>query len=825
MVNETGNNRASPTTDPVSEPERKSGFNPTYWLCNVIEMWERLAYYTLRPVAPIYIMQSTEPGGLHLTAGHKGWIYAWWAAFQSLLPMVTGGYADRYGYKLTLFFSITLNIIGYLMMAYMHSYYGFFAGIIILAVGTAFFKPSLQATLGHQLTKANSSLGWGIFYWVVNVGSLLGHYLSPLLLGNPHSADGWRTLFLACAGFTALNYLMLLTFRDVPSGASKTQDPLQVFASTIKHVLEPRLLTWLMIMSCFWLMMYQLWDLQPNYIEDWVDSSMVAACFPDIWPFNAWTEYGDRGLVRVSQQVLISLNAFLIVTLMVVVSWVVRRMRTLSTMFFGMLIATGGVLVAGLTGNGWILLLGIFCFSMGEMLTGPKKNEYLALIAPPGRKGLYLGYVNIPIGVGVFIGSYMAGVIYGHYGEKASLALKHLGAKTELVAAAARSADWSDSLDLVPGILHIERSEAFPLACSDLAQDDESCAETLRETFRYDVGQVVNLGLQYLALDDKYREKAVTNLVDTLAKREGDKQARVVVERLTTGSTTLDQVDLAPFAGDLPGALGVKRPAVLEVLHARINEDLPPQQRRDSTAIVDLLWDRYGSNRETLNNLALEYLAQGTDHVHRAVAAMTFTDPAADIEKRLGIGRTKSFAALCAALATVQKTPDRELLDLDVGSPDAGDRLYTYVMSLPHRRFTAVARHDWPSDIGLLRGIIESDAATKSVVVGALGNESEIDYQKLVRKKLNLIQKALAVKDWSQSPDQAARILGLNPFEARAIAYAEMSRTPISATQLLWDTYLPQYRVWIPFASIGVIAAIALAIFGQLAKRWKDMNA
>jgi hypothetical protein len=31
--------------------------------------------------------------------------------------------------------------------------------------------------------------------------------------------------------------------------------------------------------------------------------------------------------------------------------------------------------------------------------------------------------------------------------------------------------------------------------------------------------------------------------------------------------------------------------------------------------------------------------------------------------------------------------------------------------------------------------------------------------------------------------------------------------------------------VWLPFAVIGVGAIIALAIFGQLAKRWKDMNA
>lgn len=450
------------------------GFNWTYWNCIAIEMWERLAYYTLRPVAPIYIMQATEPGGLHLTAGHKGTIYAWWAICQSVLPMFTGGYADRYGYKATLVFAITMNIVGYLMMAFFHGYAGFFAGVIVLATGTAFFKPGLQGTLAHTLSKATASLGWGIFYWIVNVGSVLGHYISPLLLAN-HDRAGWRNLFLACAGFTCLNYLLLLTYRDVPSGASKTENPAHVFWRTIANLADGRLLTWLLIMSCFWLMMYQLWDLQPNFIEDWVDSSMVASHVP----FDNWRESGDRGLERVPQQVLISLNALLIVFLMVPVSWAVRRLRTLSAMFLGMLVSTAGLLIAGLTGNGWVLLLGIVFFSLGEMLTGPKKNEYLGLIAPPDKKGLYLGYVNIPVGVGVGVGSYIAGWVYGHFGEKATLALKHLATRTELGASAA----WDGRVGTLETALGVPRTEAFARLQQVLGIDGVQATQLLWDTY------------------------------------------------------------------------------------------------------------------------------------------------------------------------------------------------------------------------------------------------------------------------------------------------------------------------------------------------------
>ncbi|MGB2988189.1 MAG: hypothetical protein WBE26_20160 [Phycisphaerae bacterium] len=595
-----------------------------------------------------------------------------------------------------------------------------------------------------------------------------------------------------------------------------------------EFVWQLRLPIWLLIMSCFWLMMYQLWDLHPNFIEDWIDSSMVAAHVP----FEAWKEYGDRGIIRVPQQILLNLNAGLIILLILPISWLVRTMRTLSSMLIGMSVATGGVLVAGLTGNGWILLLGIVFFSLGEMLTGPKKNEYLGLIAPKGKKGLYLGYVNIPIGVGVGIGSWIAGHVYDNYGEKASLALKHLGTNTQLVARAAQSADWSDSLGLIPGLLEIDRSRAFDLACEELGQDRDSAAATLRNDFRYDQGQITNLGLVYLSLHPEFKEKATAGLAKMLANRKDDGQAQELGRKLSNGELTIDQIGVARHVDLLPNALGIRRLQVFEILRDRINRELPPDQAKEDAAIIDMLWDRLGDDRKTLNNLALEYLAQGTPRMREAVAPMTFEDPVNDIEERLGIGRTKSFAALSAAMGAADEAVDRALAQLgsEITSKNLDDRQFVYLVQRPHRRFMAVGQRDWTKDITLLREMVESDQAARSIIVKELGMQSAqsardgIDYRKLAGKQ-GLIQKALSAKDWTRTPEHAVRVLGLNPFEARALVATEINRSPVTATRLLWDTYHPQYRVWIPFAAIGVLAAIALGIFGQMAKRWADMNA
>jgi POT family proton-dependent oligopeptide transporter len=790
--------------DPNSthEPDGKA-FGRSFWMLNSIEAFERLAYFGIRSVVPLYIMQATEPGGLHLSAIHKGTIYAWWAVFQSFLPIVTGGIADRYGYKRVLAFAIAMNAIGYVMMANFDSYEGFFAGILVLATGTAFFKPALQGSIAQNLTKKNSSVGWGIFYWVVNVGAVTAPIIATAILGRPHSKAGWENLFYACAAFTCCNLLLLLTFKDVPSGADKTESPFAVLKRTIVNILEIRLICWLAIMSCFWLMMYQLWDLHPNFITDWVDSSMLAAD----WLPSGWLEYSDRGMPGVQQQMLLNLNAALIVVLMVPLSWAARKMRTLSAMLVGMCVATAGVLVAGLTGSGILLLCGIALFSLGEMWTGPKKNEYLGLIAPPGKKALYLGYVNIPVGVGLFFGSYLAGYVYDNYGEKATLALKHLGTDSAFVARAARASDWSDSLEIVSDLLDIERMEAFELAANAMSADTDAAAMRLQLDYEYDRGHIQNLCLQYLAIQPD-RIDAVTS-----ALREMD---------VDLGDGGLTKETVARFVEHLPKALDRKRFEVFEIVRDRMQAAAAEGETVQRSAVIAMLHETFADDAATLNNLALEYLAQATPRMAVAAEGMQFPDPVHDIPEKLSITRSKSFAGLAAAMGADDAAVDAALQDIGEAPAGSDLRSAAYLAALDHHRFNAIARRDWTKDVTFLTELIESDAAAKAVVTEAVSGA--IDYEEVADDQ-DLIQRALATKDWAAQPRHAAHLLGLNPHEARALVAVEVGDSAKAATQLLWDQYHPQYKVWLPFAVIGVGAIIALAIFGNMAKRWKDMNA
>ncbi len=368
-------------------------------------------------VIPIYIAQADEAGGLHFTQADKGFIFMWWALIQSVLPVFTGGFADRYGYKKQIVIAIALKALGYSIMATQRDFWPFFTGCMLLAAGTAVFKPPIQGTFVRTLDDSTSGAGWGYFYMVVNIGGFLGPPLAHFLYGY-----SWPAVFYGCAILVCFNLPMLLTYRDPGSGDAGTSTPWGVIKLTAKHLVNAKLLAFILIMSAFWAGAMQLFDMLPNFIVDWVDSSSLAARLPSFMLAR------NTPTPQVAQEWIINLNPLLIIFFVAPLSWFVnRKMSRLNSMLAGIIISGAGIFVAGSGMTVLFCLAGIALFSVGEMLSSPKMNEYLGVIAPENAKALYMGYANIPLAVGWAYGSFLAGKVYEASGEKASLALRYLG--------------------------------------------------------------------------------------------------------------------------------------------------------------------------------------------------------------------------------------------------------------------------------------------------------------------------------------------------------------------------------------------------------------
>lgn len=464
-----------------SEQVEKLGFFETmktfprsFFMGCGIEMFERFAYYGTRQVVGLYIAQASDPMGLHFTQADKATIFTIWALVQSLVPMVSGGFSDRYGYKKTIVCSTLCTAAGYALMGTQRTFGGFLAGCLVLAFGTAIFKPGIQGTLAQSMSKRNSSVGWGLFYWLVNFGAMLGPFFAAFMRSN-----GWKFVFFGSMTIILLNLPMLLTYEEVDSGADKNKKIGRVVIDTVWNFFgNPRLMIVVVLFSGFWMLLYQLWDLMPNFYTDWVDSHAFATNAS--WLPRGWLDAKDVRGVQLKQEIALNLNSMLVWTFVVPMSFLVARMRVMTSISIGVGITTLGTIMYGTSPSLYVVAFGIVLFSLGEMLTGPKKTEYFSLIAPKGKKALYLGYVNIPVALGQGIGAQIAGWQYGKYGEKATLSLRYLVEKTDF----AHGRPWDGNVKTLEAFTGVERAKAFETLVSTLGQDANAVNELLWTTYR-----------------------------------------------------------------------------------------------------------------------------------------------------------------------------------------------------------------------------------------------------------------------------------------------------------------------------------------------------
>jgi hypothetical protein len=144
------------------------------------------------------------------------------------------------------------------------------------------------------------------------------------------------------------------------------------------------------------------------------------------------------------------------------------------------LVATAGSVLAGTATIGAACLIGIAVFSIGEMLSSPKKMEFLASLAKKGQEGLFMGYANIPVAIGWVAGSLIAGSAYEENGDKVNLARKYMETKLEMGA------------DFVAGI---EKSQVVSTLAEKLGQTPLEVQRLLYETYQpqtlwYDIGKI-----------------------------------------------------------------------------------------------------------------------------------------------------------------------------------------------------------------------------------------------------------------------------------------------------------------------------------------------
>ncbi len=264
----------------MSSPESKpAGFPATFWTANTIELFERGAYYAMASFVVIYL---TENLGMSPTfATFLNGSLLWGLIY--FLPIVSGTLADKYGFKRSLVAAFIMLSLGYLVMGNVQRFWPagsnftipIVLGIVLIGLGGSIVKPCIAGTV-QKTSGLRATLGFGIFYMVINIGSISGRGVSYFV----RRAAGIPAIFFPVAfAFAVVGLLIVLfIYREPQYVSDGKKDGQAVQKKTLSQALlgivtvlkNWKFVFFLVVIGMFWILYVQLYNLMPLFLR-WVD--------------------------------------------------------------------------------------------------------------------------------------------------------------------------------------------------------------------------------------------------------------------------------------------------------------------------------------------------------------------------------------------------------------------------------------------------------------------------------------------------------------------------------------------------------------------------
>jgi len=371
---------------------KKNDFHPTFWVANGMELFERLAYYGQQIIMVVYLRNT-----LHFNEQESGQLSGLFGGLIYLLPILGGTLADKFGYRKAFAAAFGILAIGYFLIGSvgMDLFQPIYSGIptywllvvflIFTAFGGSFIKPSVLGTIAATSTKENKSLGYAIYYWLVNIGAAIG----PTIAFFVRDSIGYQYVYVVSAISCAAMFIFnLIFYKEVKD---KTHEVVESLVDKLKNLVlvlkNVRFMIFLFIFSLFWIMFWQEFVVIALYFND---------KFPDA-PYEIIQSWSAAGAI---------------ITLQLVVNRITKNISTQNAIVIGFAISSMMFLIIGIYPSIPTVAAGIIMFAIGEMTQAPRYYEYISDIAPKGQQALYQGYAFLPIAIAWFVGGPIGGWMY-----------------------------------------------------------------------------------------------------------------------------------------------------------------------------------------------------------------------------------------------------------------------------------------------------------------------------------------------------------------------------------------------------------------------------
>ena len=389
--------------------KNRTSFPPVFWVANTIEVLERFAYYGIYMGFGIYMEY------LGYSKSQLGIVQSIFLLFSYTLPIFAGTFADKYGFKKVLIVSYLAYLPTILLLLVTKSFSGIALTMLGIGFAAGIFKPLISGTVRVTTDKTNKTLGFGIFYAMVNVGASFG----PVVAGKLR-AISWNHAFIVAAICIGVMFLFTILFYKEPVRKYENVTLKKKFQDMYVALSDIKFLIFLILIGLmFWLPLWAFFNLVAVYVDRNLDTvslynSIVSVFGPGFASIlSAEDETGTRKLLGET----IAHTGYIIMIFQVFISRIFEKFRAIPSFNFGLLIAALGMFTIGYAylASPEFVFLGIFLFAIGEMISSPRIQEYIMWLAPKEKAGLYMGTNFLATGLGGALSGLTYTSLYGYF--------------------------------------------------------------------------------------------------------------------------------------------------------------------------------------------------------------------------------------------------------------------------------------------------------------------------------------------------------------------------------------------------------------------------
>jgi len=379
--------------------EIRTGFERPFWVANISEIFERLSYYGAFASLANYLHEKlsfpTEQTGT-LTGIFGGMVW--------FLAIFGGAIADRLGFRRALSLAYLILTMAYFLLGSIGAPWlapvkalvplSVFVGIILImpALGISMVKPCVVGTTARASKENVRSIGYSIYYTMVNIGGAAGPYVASWA----HRELGVENVFRVAALSVFLMFFAVLLFFREPKRVGDAPRP--TISETLKNFLtvlgNPKFMLFLLIFTGYWIVFWQQYISLPGYIHGYVNAG------------------ADVELILVT-------DGLAVICFTILINYVTRKIAAFRAVILGTLITSLSWLILAWHPSVVTAVLAILVLAAGEMIQSPRYYEYISRLAPPGQQGTYMGFAFLPIGIGSLVGGWFGGRVMHEFGEVA----------------------------------------------------------------------------------------------------------------------------------------------------------------------------------------------------------------------------------------------------------------------------------------------------------------------------------------------------------------------------------------------------------------------